>query len=107
MDNELKVKSLGSFSFDVTMFGTRREPNGRCWNAQAFEYDGKYYPSNYIVGRLKGQVTKRQIQFNPSDNLLKLDGKPVHLRQSSYEGKLSTYLWREKRIQCLQSIEEV
>ena len=63
MDNELKVKSLGSFSFDVTMFGTRREPNGRCWNAQAFEYDGKYYPSNYIVGRLKGQVTKRQIQF--------------------------------------------
>lgn len=45
--------------------------------------------------------------YSPSDNKLTLEGRQVHLRKGSYEGDYGTYLWEEKRTECLQTIEEI
>lgn len=107
MDKELLINNPDYFSFEIPMYGTRRDSKGRCWNAKAFRFEGKYYPDNYIVNRIKGRISKTDMVFNPSENMLQIEGELVHMNRLSYEGDLSTYLWKEKKIECLQTIEEV
>ena len=52
---EIKIKSVKSFSADITLKGSYREIDGTCKNGIPFSYGGTFYPSNWMVGRITGK----------------------------------------------------
>ena len=50
--NELVVNNRDSFTEELGLKGTRKEVDGRCYNAGPFSIRGKNYPSNWILGEI-------------------------------------------------------
>ena len=107
MDQDIVIQDLDSFSAEVPLYGSSSRPDGTCTNASPFKLGDEQYDSNWIIGTVKGRVTKRPIQFDPTENIISLEGKPVHLRKNSYEGDLGTYMWSITPGTCESAIQEV
>ena len=107
MDQEIIVQDLDAFSAEVPLYGSISRPDGTCDNASPFKLGDTTYDRNWIVGTVKGRVTRRTVQYSPTENIITLEGRNIHLRKTYFEGDLNTYLWSITPATCLSTVQEV
>ena len=105
---EISISKLHAIQANIPLEGSVRKVNGGCANSKLpFTLAGKTYSENWVVVSLTGSVVTRKLKYDPNENKLNIDERPVHVAKEETQSKRSTYFWDFQLPDCLSSIQKI